>query len=281
MPFIDPLLIPPTGNSRIDAGHQELAERINALYEKWQNGVAGRALCDDLERLVRAIGRHFIEEEAIVREQGFDDRAAHSARHKVLLKELTQEIRKIPDAGAEQVINVFRMIDMLIYEHEVLDDQEYWELFGGQSENTPARPAPELVLQWSESFATGLEAVDRDHRLLIALLNHLHDILARGASHEQVGRVLRKVLEHTESHFAWEEAYIAQNGFPGLDTHRLLHQDLLKDLHQLLQDHANGRFDSLDDLLFNYLKYWLVDHIVHVDSMFVACKAEGVADKDR
>lgn len=265
MSFLDPLLIPATGQPRIDDGHRELATKINMIYDAWKGGLAGQPLHDEFSLLIRAIGRHFAEEEGILDGLEFAGYDHHKARHVSLLAELTDAVRRIQTSGPEQAINVFRMIDMLIYEHEVLDDQDFWPLFGGGR----VQPQGVAVLQWSDAFVTGEGVVDRDHRMLIALLNHLHDLLRRGASADEVEQVLTKILSHTEQHFAWEEGFIVDGALGGLETHQLLHRDLLNDLHQVIDRHRAGYYLDMNDLLFNYMKYWLVDHILNVDAEMV------------
>ena len=66
-----------------------------------------------------------------------------------------------------------------------------------------------------------------------------------------------------------------ENGLKGYEGHKILHDNLLQEVVQVAQDFESGKFDRMEDLLENFLKYWLLDHIRHVDVKLVV---SGTAD---
>lgn len=280
MAFIDAGRIPATGHPRIDAGHEELAGQINSLYERWREGAPQDDILRHLDLLVRAIGRHFAEEEDIGRQVGYRYLAEHQARHVSLLAELTDLVEDMRSdaSGRDRAIDVFTVIDSLLYEHEIVDDQDYWLLF---RDGLPEVPQPSGVIDWGADLRTGLPDIDADHQGLIDLLNRLSTALGTAAPPSAVGYLLNRVLEHSQAHFAREERMMAEADAPSLDTHRALHAHLLDDLQGVIERHARGEYPNLHDLLHGYLKYWLIDHIRNVDavSIPVRLEAKGLEDE--
>lgn len=130
---------------------------------------------------------------------------------------------------------------------------------------------------WTEEMSVGVEALDNDHRGLIDLLNQAHERLSTGQSREVVGEVLDRLVSRTTTHFAREEAFFEQTGFPGAEAHRREH-DLM--LGQALKWHAHFKsglppFLSVEQILG--FQSWLDNHIQGADMLYGPhLKAKGV-----
>lgn len=281
MAFIDAAKIPATGHPRIDTSHRALAEQVNALYEMWQAGAPQADVLRALDLLVRAVGRHFAEEEEIGAAAGYDGLERHAARHRDLLGRLTELVESLRGAEGyrDLTIDVFALIDTLLYEHEIIDDQDYWLLFrDGVPDPRPGGGRRPLIV-WDARLETGVPEVDRDHQGLVDLLNRLDGALAGHAPEAAVAALLGRVRDHTRAHFAREEAMMTAAEARDLDTHRILHEHLLEDLERVMVQHAEGRYLDLEDLLQTYLKFWLIDHIRNVDARALkAAKAREASE---
>lgn len=129
MSFIDPKKIPALGHDAIDAAHRALATQINRLYADWLEDISPDRLKRAFADLIPVIAHHFAEETAIVAAKGFHDDGAHAATHESLLAELSEAVASfIVGNGSSDAIDVFNLIATLLFEHEVLDDQDYWLL---------------------------------------------------------------------------------------------------------------------------------------------------------
>lgn len=270
MPFIDPARIPVVGHPVIDQAHQGLVERINALYELWQQQVARPVLATESALLLRAFGRHFAEEEALVASLGFPALAAHQARHQALLDDLSGKVRCLSEQGdgrAESIVDVFAAIDQMLYEHEIVDDQEFWHLFSSpQSNHAPERRDSGEILSLADLDPTGLGPLDQQHQELVVVVNRLGGLLAVQAPSAVVQGVLNDILAHTLEHFAYEEALSRQYGLADHALHASMHAELVGILQALITRYAEGHFDGVEDTFRRYLKFWLIDHIIHVDA---------------
>ena len=65
-------------------------------------------------------------------------------------------------------------------------------------------------------------------------------------------------------------------GFPGLDTHKKLHEHLLKELKQFAEDFEQGPSHQIKNELITFLKFWLSTHIRGIDSRY-GLHAKGIS----
>lgn len=121
-----------------------------------------------------------------------------------------------------------------------------------------------MPIAWKESFAIGDEAIDADHRAMVALIGRLDAVTARPAAGPGVEATIAQLRDLCRAHFQREEALQRAIGFPDFDGHRLGHQMLLKRLDAVLA-HFSGGCDQIRAgilrTLGDSLATWLVFHI--------------------
>jgi len=83
-----------TGNPSVDHEHEQLINLLNGLYQRMGDGPPEDQTLRDLGEVFASISAHFALEEAVMREQLYDDYEAHKDDHETLL----DEIRDIMDA---------------------------------------------------------------------------------------------------------------------------------------------------------------------------------------
>lgn len=120
--------------------------------------------------------------------------------------------------------------------------------------------------EWSNDYDLGVDAMNSEHQRLIALMNRLHDGWAAKAGPTLVGAALVELQRYTVEHFANEERFMASVEFPGLRTHKGIHETLLGQL----RDHAEQfkRTQELGADFFHFLKFWLSAHIRGIDRKY-------------
>ncbi|CAA6604796.1 putative hemerythrin-like, metal-binding (MHR) protein (Bacteriohemerythrin) [Rhodospirillaceae bacterium LM-1] len=128
-----------------------------------------------------------------------------------------------------------------------------------------AENSPPPLIEWDDSLLVGETTIDEQHKLLAEQLNRLHASLVHHAQLEEVVALLKAVLQHIEIHFAYEERLMTSIGYKNMNSHLALHAHLLEDLRSVIRDVASRRYEELEEMLENYLKFWLLDHIQHVD----------------
>jgi hemerythrin-like metal-binding protein len=122
----------------------------------------------------------------------------------------------------------------------------------------------ELAKLRPEEHELQAEAMEAQHELLTSLMRMLAERDAAGASKLELSGLLRELESCTASHFKEEEAYMRDVAYPKLDTHQLIHRDLLAMFRRHLDEFDSGR-GRLGCKLLSFLKYWLASHIDGMD----------------
>jgi hemerythrin-like metal-binding protein len=106
--------------------------------------------------------------------------------------------------------------------------------------------------------------MDRQHDILIELMSSLRERAEEGASKAELSDLLKQLSDYTVLHFRAEEACMEAMSYSKLDTHRLIHRDLLIRLREHVGGFETGD-GTLSHRLTSFLKFWLTTHIKSVD----------------
>lgn len=124
------------------------------------------------------------------------------------------------------------------------------------------------VLAWDPSrFDVGVAKMNDEHRVLVGLMNDIHDRAGAGARKPELQALFARLADATVRHFAGEEAYMQSIGFAELRTHKAIHARLLDDFtaHVKRFEAGDGRVDKA---FFDFLSLWLRSHICHLDTQY-------------
>jgi hemerythrin len=265
MNFIDPKLIPATGNPEIDRDHRILADVMNHVYSDWQNGMRCPELAGKLEVLRNHLTSHFGKEITIARGAGYQRWLAHHHEHKDFLNRFDQFLGVCKTAPGPDSANIemFMELESHLFEHEVLSDQDMWSLWEKES----AVQASERLIDWKPAYSVGIEQIDGQHQRLVVLLNAIHQNLKSGVMPlSAILERLKVIYQEAVQHFRSEEQYFSHLPEPMADQHRRAHESLLKELKAALDDHESADVERVTALLEGYLKFWLLDHILNTDN---------------
>ena len=131
---------------------------------------------------------------------------------------------------------------------------------------------------WREDLSVGVEAIDDDHKRILALIATLSGAYQAGDGDDTALReAMRTIADYSERHFAREERMLAATGYPFLDQHRLRHQSF----RTFVENASSGARPTNARELFSYLVDWWVGHIATDDKSYRASlegKAEQVAE---
>lgn len=122
------------------------------------------------------------------------------------------------------------------------------------------------MMQWSKQYATGIERIDEQHKMLFEMTETF-----RTAVNKKVGnRVYESVLESLESyaiaHFNFEEECMERYRCPVAEKNKQEHKNFVEELAGFQQRYAANGFDPLDaDKLIEMVNRWLAGHICRVD----------------
>jgi len=120
------------------------------------------------------------------------------------------------------------------------------------------------LMQWDESMSVGVEELDEQHKKLVGIINSTYEAIQKQDS-ALIGALLEEMHAYAREHFAMEEAYMEECGYPHLQNHIFQHVKFTEEVRQFQrtqQDHEN------DSKIFVFLSRWLTAHIMDEDRKY-------------
>ena len=122
------------------------------------------------------------------------------------------------------------------------------------------------VIEWTDAMSVGVPTLDRDHKILIGLINQLA-LKSNRDDRATIEIVLDELVGYTIAHFSREEAHLRRIGFPEAPRHHHIHARLaeqLRDIHKRYLDGGQG----VGDEVLDFLGRWLRNHILEEDMRY-------------
>lgn len=123
------------------------------------------------------------------------------------------------------------------------------------------------LIAWSEKYNVQIKEIDNQHKVLVGMINDLHDAMKQAKSKEISLQIINKMAEYTKYHFSTEEKYMRRFEYPDYPGHQLEHEKFVRNVLKFRDDYENGKAGVSYDIL-NFLKDWLVGHIQLTDQKY-------------
>ena len=120
------------------------------------------------------------------------------------------------------------------------------------------------VLPWSEELELGLPAMDDTHREFVEMLAR-----ARTLDDCALQAAWQVLIEHTQAHFAQEEAWMRDSRFSSCDCHSVQHRMILRVMREGAERAARGDITPLR-LMTRELAMWFPEHAQTLDAILAA-----------
>ena len=92
------------------------------------------------------------------------------------------------------------------------------------------------LLQWKEHYSVGIDAVDHEHKELIALINRLHNQLSAKGDELSMHAFFSDLYAGISAHFALEERFMRERRYDQLSQHKADHERLLDEIRDIMDD---------------------------------------------
>ena len=118
--------------------------------------------------------------------------------------------------------------------------------------------------KWNTAFETGITIIDTQHKVIVKTLNELYDIIIE-EDNSKIDNIIIELLNYTDYHFNTEEKLFEKYKFPEETEHKLEHKNFIEKINEKLN---KKKSDDLAMDLLEFLKDWLVDHILVTDQKY-------------
>jgi hemerythrin len=119
---------------------------------------------------------------------------------------------------------------------------------------------------WHESLSVGIAQIDEQHKEWFRRAENLFEAGKQGKAKEYIGEMLEFLDSYTKKHFADEERYMQQIGYPGLDEQKKAHAAFISQLAKLRDDYESSSGSISVIIAANKIVIdWLTKHISNLD----------------
>lgn len=131
-------------------------------------------------------------------------------------------------------------------------------------------------MEWKDAYAIGVKEIDSQHRELVDMVTRLENALSTDQEKQEIGNLLKFLVDYTKRHFSAEEEIMMDSGYPELSRHKELHKTLIDEVTGVLIGLKKGQ--SIDPKkIASFLRDWLVNHILDEDKKI----GEHISQKDQ
>ncbi len=123
------------------------------------------------------------------------------------------------------------------------------------------------LFRWRREYSTGYPPQDKDHKQLLDAADKVYQALLAGRPERELEAALRRLVGFTAAHFSREIGWYKDLGFPELEYHKGLHEQLMAEIQAKAKRFLAGA-EGADGEFLVFFKNWLIDHIMTEDRKF-------------
>jgi hemerythrin-like metal-binding protein len=136
-----------------------------------------------------------------------------------------------------------------------------------------------LLIVWNDSYHTGINICDEQHRGIVSIINSLHFSQSLPSSAAFLRPIAEMIMGYTKIHFSIEIELLEKSEYPRLREHQQQHDHLITEVNRILAACLHDGEDPNQFLTF--LKEWLLVHIAHEDKAYGAHLTEYLKNQHR
>ena len=124
-------------------------------------------------------------------------------------------------------------------------------------------------IQWSEEYATGIDIIDEQHKVLFDYFVGVESVVENG-NVDDIRNIVKKLLDYAVWHNAFEEGLMTEAGYPMTIPHGKIHEAFKQramEYERKIDTEANPI--KLAREIRTDIALWLINHIKREDKHYV------------
>ena len=125
------------------------------------------------------------------------------------------------------------------------------------------------IIEWDDSFLTGIETIDKQHKRLFDLLKTLCTQVEYEKEKKVLENTLEKLFDYTKYHFSTEEYLMRQANYSDYKSHKSQHEQFIQKVKDFTANFIEGK-EELSSEIVDFLVNWVKNHISQVDKEYIS-----------
>jgi hemerythrin len=122
-------------------------------------------------------------------------------------------------------------------------------------------------IKWTDELSVGVVEMDEQHQKLISMINRLISEQKILSTPETIAQLITDMTDYAEVHFRAEEFLLSEYGYEEIDMQVAQHEAFIANTQKFIEASDVGP-NILSKELLDYLKQWLVQHILEQDMKY-------------
>jgi len=123
------------------------------------------------------------------------------------------------------------------------------------------------TIKWNDDLSVGVAEMDSQHQKLVGMLNRLIREQKSLTDPATIAELLTEMTDYAQEHFRAEEYLMSEYGYKHKDLQVLQHDAFMTKTLEFCSATQIGT-NILSMALLDYLRTWLVDHILDEDMKY-------------
>jgi len=123
------------------------------------------------------------------------------------------------------------------------------------------------LVEWNDSLSVGISKIDKEHQVLIKLINDLNDAMQNGTAKDIIGSIVGELVKYTVNHFKTEEDWFEEYNYPDTAAHKQEHSEFVAKAAEFQAGYADGSI-TLTIEIITFLSDWIEEHINGTDKKY-------------
>ena len=131
------------------------------------------------------------------------------------------------------------------------------------------------IVVWEDRYATGIEMIDEQHKMLVVLTNELYEACLTGSEAKEAmfKKAMGRMVDYVRKHFAEEQLLLERIKYPMFLEHKQEHETLVKNILEAAKEHDEGKIFTANNFV-RTLRDWVFGHIGVTDRLYANYVAE-------
>jgi len=124
-----------------------------------------------------------------------------------------------------------------------------------------------MEIKWESKYCLDIKMIDDQHQHLVNLYNKIVQSHSKKQPPLLVGAFVRGFLDQAKLHFKTEEAELRKINYQNINKHKESNDTFVIKITGYLAEFNKGNESTAEQTL-EYIKDWLLNHILHDNRMF-------------